>query len=91
MPFAVEVLEAHNADFRVEEQIEFLHAHMENLCEREVSQFVNQHEKGQSQYQLNSLNHQIMYNLVIYHLPFAPRCVVRQRRSPHNPHKPVLR
>jgi hypothetical protein len=57
MPLAVEFLEAHKADPGIEEQIEFLHAHVENLCEREMPQLVNQHEKRQGKYQLNGLYH----------------------------------
>ena len=47
VPLAVELLKSHQTDPWVEEQIELLHTHMENLGKREMSQLVNQHEKGQ--------------------------------------------
>ena len=47
MPFAVEFLEADETNPGVEEHIEFLYADVKYLREGEMSQLVNQHEKGE--------------------------------------------
>ena len=47
MPFAVKLLKTHQTDPRVEEQIELLHTHMEDLGEGKMSQLVNEHKEGQ--------------------------------------------
>ena len=57
MPFSVEFLCPKETDPRIEEQIEFLYADVEDLCERKMPQLVYQHEKRKGEYQLNCLYH----------------------------------
>ena len=55
-PTTVYLLGAHQREARVEEHVEFLHAHLKYTREGEVPQLVNHHEKTESHYELNPLH-----------------------------------
>ena len=46
MPFTIVFLHLDEGEPRIEEQVEFLHAHVEYLSEHKMPQLVNEHEKG---------------------------------------------